>query len=204
MPTSPAFTAAEYVRMSTDQQRYSIDNQRTVIADYAEKRAMPIIRSYVDAGRSGLTADQRPALLDLMRDCQSAECPFNIVLVYDVSRWGRFQDADESAFYEHQMRRAGVVVAYCAEPFENDGSPVSTIVKSVKRAMAAEYSRELSAKVAAGQRRMAERGFRVGSHAGYGLRRMVVDKAGAPRSILAQGERKCLSDDRVILVPGPP
>lgn len=44
-------------------------------------------------------------------------------------------------------RRAGIQVAYCAEQFENDGSPVSTIVKGVKRAMAGEYSRELSAKV---------------------------------------------------------
>ena len=30
--------------------------------------------------------------------------------------------------------------AYCAEQFENDGSPVSTIVKGVKRAMAGEYT----------------------------------------------------------------
>ncbi len=45
---------------------------------------------------------------------------------------------------------------YCAEQFENDGSPPSTIVKSVKRAMAGEYSRELSAKVFAGQCRLIE------------------------------------------------
>jgi hypothetical protein len=31
--------------------------------------------------------------------------------------------------------------------FENDRSPVSTIVKGVKRAMAGEYSREFSARV---------------------------------------------------------
>lgn len=69
---------------------------------------------------------------------------FNFILVYDVSRWGRFQDADESAYYEYICKRAGINVAYCAEQFENDGSPVSTIVKGVKRAMAGEYSRELS------------------------------------------------------------
>jgi hypothetical protein len=55
-----------------------------------------------------------------------------------------------------------IQVAYCAEQFENDGSPVSTIVKGVKRAMAGEYSRELSAKVFAGQCRLIERGFRQG------------------------------------------
>ena len=51
---------------------------------------------------------------------------------------------------------AGIQVDYCAEQFENDGSPPSTIVKSVKRAMAGEYSRELSAKVFAGQFRFIE------------------------------------------------
>ena len=65
----------------------------------------------------------------------------------DISRWGRFQDADESAYYEYLCRRSGIEVRYCTEPFENDGSPMATIMKSVKRAMAGEYSRELSNKV---------------------------------------------------------
>mgnify|MGYP006201013309 CR=1 FL=1 len=39
-----------------------------------------------------------------------------------------------------------------------------------KRAMAGEYSRELSAKVFAGQCRLIELGFRQGGPAGYGLR----------------------------------
>src|SRR2546426_2760129 len=47
-------------------------------------------------------------------------------------RSGRFQDADESAYYEYICRQAGVSVHYCAEQFENDGSPVSTIVKGVR------------------------------------------------------------------------
>jgi len=28
---------------------------------------------------------------------------------YDVSRWGRFQDADESAYYEFVLKKAGGV-----------------------------------------------------------------------------------------------
>lgn len=40
---------------------------------------------------------------------------------------------------------AGITVHYCAEQFENYGSPVATIVKGVKRAMAGEYiARRLS------------------------------------------------------------
>src|ERR1700736_3575339 len=68
---------------------------------------------------------------------------------------------------------AGIQVRYCAEQFENDGSIASTIVKTVKRAMAGEYSRELSSKVFAGQARLIELGFRQGGFAGYGLRRRI-------------------------------
>ena len=98
------------------------------------------------------------------------------MLVYDISRWGRFQDADESAYYEYICKRAGISVIYCAEQFENDGSPVSTIVKGVKRAMAGEYSRELSQKVFTGQCRLIELGFRQGGPPGFGLRRMLIDE----------------------------
>ena len=52
--------------------------------------------------------------------------------------------------------------------FENDRSPVSTIAKGVKRAMAGEYSREFSAKVFNGQSRLIELGFRQSGPAGYG------------------------------------
>src|SRR5208337_3834569 len=110
---------------------------------------------------------------------------------------------DESAYYEYICRQAGVAVHYCAEQFENDGSPVSTIVKGVKRAMAGEYSRELSAKVFTGQCRLIELGYRQGGPPGYGLRRQLIDQTGAAKSTLSRGEQKSLQTDRVVLVPGP-
>ena len=78
-------------------------------------------------------------------------------------------------YYEYICKRAGINVAYCAEQFENDGSPVSTIVKGVKRAMAGEYSRELSIKVFTGQCRLIELGYRQGGPAGFGLRQLLID-----------------------------
>jgi len=123
--------------------------------------------------------------------------------VYDVSRWGRFQDADESAYYEYICRRAGVSVHYCAEQFENDGSPVSTIVKGVKRAMAGEYSRELSSKVFQGACRLIQLGYKQGGTAGFGLRRMLIDQSGERKTLLKMGEHKSIQTDRVVLVRGP-
>ena len=195
--------AVEYVRMSTEHQQYSTENQAAKIREYAARRGIEIVRTYADAGKSGLRIDGRASLQQLIKDVESGTADFTIILVYDVSRWGRFQDADESAYYEYRCRRAGIQVAYCAEQFENDGSPVSTIVKGVKRAMAGEYSRELSAKVFAGQCRLIELGFRQGGPAGYGLRRVLIDQNGSIKTELRRGEHKSLQTDRVILMPGP-
>ena len=195
--------AAQYVRMSTEHQQYSTENQGDKILEYAARRNLEIVRTYADEGKSGLRIDGREALQRLIRDVETGNVDFQVILVYDVSRWGRFQDADESAYYEYICRRAGIQVAYCAEQFENDGSPVSTIVKGVKRAMAGEYSRELSAKVFAGQCRLIELGFRQGGPAGFGLRRVLIDQAGQVKSELTRGEHKSLQTDRVVLAPGP-
>lgn len=195
--------AAQYVRMSTDHQRYSTENQADAIAAYAEKHGLQIVRTFADEGRSGLNIEGREGLRRLIDEIEAGTADFEVLLVYDVSRWGRFQDADESAYYEYLCRKGGARVVYCAEPFENDGTPVATIVKSVKRAMAGEYSRELSSKVFAGQCRLIELGYRQGGPAGIGLRRLLLDERGEPKGELNWGEHKSLQTDRVILVPGP-
>src|SRR5262245_57257952 len=117
-PTTP-LRAAEYVRMSTEHQQYSTENQSDAIRSYAERRGMIIVRTYADAGKSGLRIDGRDALKQLIRDVESGHADFSAILAYDVSRWGRFQDADESAYYEYICRRAKIDVHYCNEQFEN-------------------------------------------------------------------------------------
>jgi DNA invertase Pin-like site-specific DNA recombinase len=196
--------AAQYLRMSTDQQQCSIANQIAAIQAYAEGNNMVVVRTYIDAGRSGLTFNERPGLRQLLSDVEKGQPGYSVVLVYDVSRWGRFQDADESAYYEYRCRRANIGVHYCAEAFPNDGGVTAALVKAIKRAMAGEYSRELSAKVFAGKARLTEMGFRQGGMAGYGIRRLLVDQYGNHRGLLQPGERKSIVTDRVVLIPGPP
>jgi DNA invertase Pin-like site-specific DNA recombinase len=202
--STPLIRAAQYVRKSTDHQKYSIENQSDANLGYARRRGMEIIRTYADDGISGLTFEGRDGLQQLIDDVQSGNVDFAVILVFDVSRWGRFQDVDESAYYEHICKRAGICVHYCAEQFANDGSLVSTIVKNIKRAMAGEYSRELSVKVFAGQKRLVTMGFRVSGVPGYGLRRLLIDQNGAAKGELAPRQWKSISTDRVILIPGPP
>jgi DNA invertase Pin-like site-specific DNA recombinase len=201
---SALIRAAQYVRASTDDQQYSTANQSDAIRAYAAKRGMTIVRTYADEGKSGLHIERREALRRMIDDVLTGSADFSAILVYDVSRWGRFQDADESAYWEYLCRRAGIKIHYCVEQFENDGNPFSAIVKSIKRAMAGEYSRELSAKVFTGQLRLVRLGFRTGGSAGYGLRRVLVDHTGAVKFELKPGDRKNITTDRVVLVPGPP
>lgn len=195
--------AAAYVRMSTEHQRYSIRHQMNAIEAYADTHGIEIVQIYEDSGKSGLSLKGRHGLLNLLSDVIDGSDKFGVILVQDISRWGRFQDADEAAYYEYLCKRAGYQIHYCMEQFDNDDSPVSAIMKSIKRAMAGEYSRELSRKVFASQCTLAELGYRQSGVAGYGLRRMMVDEAGNHKLQMENGEHKSIRGYRVILVKGP-
>ena len=203
MDTNFPVPAAQYLRMSTEHQQYSLENQRAVIQRYADHGGFVIVQTYSDAAKSGVQLRRRAGLRQLLQDVVTGTVSYKHILVFDVSRWGRFQDCDEAAHYEFLCKSAGVPVHYCAEPFANDGSVPSSILKALKRTMAAEYSRELGTKVLAGQHRLARLGFKQGGVPGYGLRRMLTDSQGHPKHLLESGERKSIATDRVILVPGP-
>jgi DNA invertase Pin-like site-specific DNA recombinase len=204
MPEPPRIQAAQYLRMSTDHQRYSLANQAQAIAAYAAARGFELTRSYFDPGKSGVTIEGRDGLQSLLRDALHPDRDFDAVLVLDVSRWGRFQDHDEAAHYEFICRSAGVPVIYCGEPFENNQTPVASLMKLLKRLMAAEFSRDLSEKIHQGQLRLARLGYHAAGTAIYGFRRVALSATGDARQVLETGAPKPLSTDRVALRPGPP
>jgi DNA invertase Pin-like site-specific DNA recombinase len=194
--------AAQYLRVSTEQQKYSIENQAAAIAAYAARRNISIVRTYSDR-RSGVRIVGRDGLKQLIQDVQRGHTNFNCILVYDVSRWGRFQDVDESGYYEFICRRAGINIHYCADEFENDGSFASIILKTNKRVAAADFSRQLSKKVFLGQCRVTTLGRWRGGPAPYGLRRMLIGENGKPKMQLKFGQRKSLKTEHVVLVRPP-
>ncbi len=53
-PEPKPIRAAQYVRMSTEHQQYSTENQADVIREWAAKRGCEIVRTYADDGKSGL------------------------------------------------------------------------------------------------------------------------------------------------------
>jgi DNA invertase Pin-like site-specific DNA recombinase len=190
--------------MSTDLQQYSIANQSAAIALYAAAHNIGIIRSFVDEGKSGTTIKKRKGLQELLRVVQSGEADFDQILVYDVSRWGRFPDSDESAHYEYLCKQAGITVHYCAEQFDNDNSTASNLLKALKRTMAGEFSRELSARLSQGMRRLASMGYWQGGYPAFGMTRLLIGANGEAKQILKYGEWQSLSTDRTVLVPGDP
>jgi DNA invertase Pin-like site-specific DNA recombinase len=204
MPEPPRICAAQYLRMSTEHQRYSLAAQAQAIGEYAASHGYEINRTYFDPGESGVTFENRTGLQTLLSAALDRGRAFDAILVLDVSRWGRFQDIDQPAHYEYLCRSAGVRIIYCAEPFEDDGSPVSSLLKALKRIMAAEFSRELSVKTRRARRRLERLGFYQGGAAAYGVRRVAVDPQGQARAELTPGMRKTFAEDHVVLAPGPP
>jgi DNA invertase Pin-like site-specific DNA recombinase len=81
--------------MSTDTQDLSITLQMDYIARYAAGMQYSIVQVYRDEGKTGLTLRHRAGLQHLLADVASGTHGFDLLLIYDVSRWGRFLDIDE-------------------------------------------------------------------------------------------------------------
>ena len=78
---------AAYVRMSTEHQQYSTENQLDRIKEYAARRGMGIIRVFADEGKSGLSVKGRESLRGMIAEVENGKADFKAILAYDVSRW---------------------------------------------------------------------------------------------------------------------
>ena len=56
--------AAQYLRMSTEHQQYSLENQSMAIQRYAESHRFQVIRTYTDEAKIGLPCGE-PSLTKL-------------------------------------------------------------------------------------------------------------------------------------------
>ena len=131
---------------------------------------------------------------------QAAE--FEYILVLDVSRWGRFQDMDLSAYYTGLCDRHGKKVIYTTLGIPKGDDLVHYLHLNIERYRAATYSRELSDKVFRGCVKVSEQGFRAGGPPPYGLHRLLLDERRAPVQVLEPGQHKSIQNQRVTLTPG--
>lgn len=193
--------AAQYLRTSQGFE-VSLHTQQNFIGSYAKQNGFVVTTTYCDSGKSGLRLKNRPGLIQLLHDVMETPS-YRAILVYDVSRWGRFQDIDEGAHYEFICKSAKVPVHYCHEGCGEQLTPTSSVLKTLRRNMAAEYSRHISVTSATVIMRNARGGFHAAGLAGYALRRQVVSMDGTKGAILKPGQYRTFRSDRLRLVPGP-
>src|SRR6266404_9674078 len=100
--------AAQYLRVSHGNRDCPLEIQETVIEEYARQHDFVVVRTYSDVGKSGLKLRPRHGFRDLLQDVISGGARYRAVLVYDIPRWGRFQNTDEAAYYEFLCKSFGI------------------------------------------------------------------------------------------------
>jgi len=161
------------------------------------------LHAEADEGVSGLTAN-RQGFKRLFKDwIENPNAPhFDYVLVYDVSRWGRFQNQNEAAYYEHICEKNNKRVIYISQGFPKEEQELShSIITPMERWMAAQYSKQLSEKVFYGSLNISKQGYSVGGTASYGLARLLLDENKRPVGVLKKGQHKAISNARITFVP---
>ena len=81
--TNEKIKAAAYVRMSTEHQKYSPENQMAAINEYADKHNYEIIEIYTDGGKSGLNIAGRAELQRMLDDVQNHRKTYKVMWEYD-------------------------------------------------------------------------------------------------------------------------
>lgn len=196
---------AYYRHSAQDRQENSVEIQQDQVRQFALEHNIEIIREFADKGKSGLSTEGRDAFNELINDyVQGGKAIFDFVLVLDVSRWGRYQDTDLSAYFTGLCAKHGKQVVFTTIGFGEKNDLLHGLHLSIERYRAASYSRELSTKVFKGCAKIASQGFRAGGTPPYGFHRLLLDEQRQPVQILERGQRKSIQNQRVTLTPGAP
>ena len=195
-----------YLRVSTEEQAKdemsSLDEQRRAVAGLAERLGRSIGPVFEDPGVSGATAEDRPGFMAMVAHCQAhprSRSSRGCVLVLNDSRWGRFYDSEEAAYWRVELRRVGWDVRF-AEGGETTDPLVEPLLRAVHGTQSTAYREAIRANAKRGARATAEQGYWQ-TEAPVGYRRQAY-RSGQPSRMLGRGERKA-DDEKVRLTPGP-
>jgi DNA invertase Pin-like site-specific DNA recombinase len=194
---------AYYRHSAQDRQENSVEIQQDQVRKFAAENGIEIIREFADKGKSGLSVEGRDEFNEMIHDYVEQEKEqFQFVLVLDVSRWGRFQETDLSAYYTGLCLQHGKKVVFTTIGFPKQDDLLHGLHLSIERYRAASYSRELSGKVWKGCAKIASGGFWAGGSPPYGTRRLLLDEKRNPVRVLEDGEHKAIHNQRVTLTVG--
>ena len=158
----------------------SLRDQLETVLRYARDHGMQLIRIYCDECGSGLR-NRQPSRVSgsCSAISKGGASDFGDVLLLNRSRWSRSLYPDHSQLIEDRCKKAGIAVHYCAEGLMDDQIAISTLVKSIKRAMVREYPRKLT-NPRQPRRGLLKRGIAAGNYGG-GLDRPAVQDTEAPK-----------------------
>jgi DNA invertase Pin-like site-specific DNA recombinase len=94
-----------YLRMSSDRQETSIDQQREALKRHAKRNGYKVVGEYRDEGISGDATRKRKGFQKMIADAQDGR--FDRILCYDQDRFGRF-DMIEAGYWITPLREADV------------------------------------------------------------------------------------------------
>ncbi len=140
----------------------SIENQRLMLTEYAEKNGFKNAKLYIDDGFSG-TDNTRPAYVEMLEDVKNGLV--GTVIVKDQSRLGRDHlETDrlmELIFPAYDVRFIAITDGVDSANGFNEMSGIRNLFNDM-------YARDTSKKIRAVQRAKGERGERIGAHIPYG------------------------------------
>ena len=158
--------AVTYIRRSTDKQEESIEQQIAAAQALAGTCDYRIIKQYTDDAISGVYADNRPALQELLRDAQAGT--FKVIITWDQDRFSR-GDPFETIELIAPLRRKGIVLHTVTEGILSWNDLAGQLVFMVKQHAKNDYVRSLSKNSSRGLIENAKRGRSNGGPTPYGL-----------------------------------
>jgi len=147
--------AVTYVRMSSDKQDASPDQQRAELAKLAERGGYRITKEYFDDAISGDRTDKRHDFQRMIRDAERGD--FKAILCWDQDRFGRF-DSVEAGFYIHPLRQRGVSLVTVAQGAIDWNDFAGRLVYTVQQEAKHQFLRDLSRNMLRGRATAARRG----------------------------------------------
>lgn len=189
-------TWAIYIRVSTRHQAedgFSLEQQRETLTDYAEQTDRVPFRVFEDAGISGETLDDRPAMVELLDAVGEGEVVG--VLVVDESRLAR--DEFIAASIRNRLKKAGVKLAIPGRGELDLSDPSDNFTANVLAAAHALEQDMRTVKMKKGIQRTVHSGFWPGGPAPYGYR-LAPDPGGSKHKVLEIDEEQAGVIRRVV------
>ena len=156
-----------YIRVSTEGQAehgLGLSIQESQIQAFCKKFPhCKLIRIYKDAGISGSTIENRPALLQLLEDAKNKQ--FHKVIVAKLDRIAR--DTFYTLWIEKELKKAGVELYSIAEPYRWD-DPAQKIFLQIISSFAEYEKTRIVERLHAGRLKKLEAGQYAGGRPAYG------------------------------------